>query len=286
VNFDQVERTEERFDPNPLVRSTSKSKEQSQGSASQPTSVTAPADKPADKAADKPADKPQVLQSQSSNQSQRENEQTSYEIARTVEKTVVAPGDVKRLSVGVLLDVPLVNGTRTPRPDEEIERIKRLVASAAGIRADRKDELEVLQVPFDPGVATPGDAGAAPPAAAPLPRVPAWVWIAGGVLAALVVAGLFFVMWRSGRRRAALRSAVMAAVEAGVGPGEALAQANGTALAPEDPETPITPLNLNRKLSGQELLRERIRVAAREHPEEMAEIIRAWMVKRRPGAAA
>jgi flagellar M-ring protein FliF len=298
VNFDQIERTEERFEPNPLIRSQTKSKEQTQGSSSQPTSVTTVERSPGDRGSERTSternavapgqersasERTQVLSSTSTNQTQRESEQTSYEIARTVEKTVVAPGDVKRLSVGVLLDVPLVKGTRAPRPDEEIERIKKLVASAAGIRPERKDELEVLQVPFDPGIAGPGDAGAGAPTAAAPPRVPQWVWIAGGVGGALVMGGLFFTIWRASRRRAALRSAVMAAVESGGGAGEALARAMGGPAGADDVD--ITPLNLNRKLSGQELLRERIRVAAKDHPEEMAEIIRAWMVKRRPGAA-
>ena len=298
VNFDQIERTEERFEPNPLIRSQTKSKEQTQGSSSQPTSVTTVERSPGDRGSERTSternavapgqertasERTQVLSSTSTNQTQRESEQTSYEIARTVEKTVVAPGDVKRLSVGVLLDVPLVNGTRAPRPDEEIERIKKLVASAAGIRPERKDELEVLQVPFDPGIAGPGDAGAGAPAATAPPRAPQWVWIAGGVGGALVIGGLFFTIWRASRRRAALRSAVMAAVESGGGAGEALARAMGGPAGADDVD--ITPLNLNRKLSGQELLRERIRVAAKDHPEEMAEIIRAWMVKRRPGAA-
>jgi flagellar M-ring protein FliF len=275
INFDQIERTEERFDPNPLLRTTSKSKEQTQGASSQPTTVGT-------------GDKAQVQASSSTNQTQRENEQTSYEIARTVEKTVVAPGDVRRLSVGVLLDVPSVNGARTPRPDEEIERIKRLVASAAGIRSDRKDELEILQVSFDPGAAASGDAGstaAAAAAGATAPHVPLWVWIAAGGGGLLVAAVVVFALWRAGRRRTALRSAVMAAVEAGVGTSETASDAAPAEL-PEEPSSPITALNLKRKLSGQELLRERIRVAARDHPEEMAEIIRAWMVKRRPGAAA
>ena len=102
----------------------------------------------------------------------------------------MAPGDVRRLSVAVLLDVPLVNGVRTPRPDEEVERIRRLVASAAGIRADRKDELEIAQVSFDPGVAAPGEAPAAREGARPR-QIP-WTWVAGLVAALLLFAALIF----------------------------------------------------------------------------------------------
>jgi flagellar M-ring protein FliF len=259
VNFDQVERTQERFDPNPLVRSQTKSTETAEGSSSQPAAVGA-------------GDKAQVQPSTSQNRTQRQNEQATYEIARTVEKVVVAPGEVRRLSVAVLLDIPAVNGQRTPRPAEELERIKRLVASAAGIRADRQDELEVVQVPFDPAVAA-GAAAAAPP------RVPVWVWGAGAGLG-LLVAAVVVVLALRRRRRVALEDAVQAATAAG-GP-----RAAGVAGAPPGlpGAGPISPLDLTPKLTEQDELRERVLAAAREHPEEMAQIIRSWMFKR--GAAA
>jgi len=160
LNFDQIERTEERFDPKTLVRSQTKTTENLQGSSNQPTTVT--------------GDAKGVIaapQATASNRTQRDSEQTTYEIARTIEKTVVAPGDLRRLSVAVLLDVPLVNGVRTPRADEDLTRIKRLVASAAGVRSERRDELEIAQVPFDPGVSAPGETPGAAPTSSRCPSV-------------------------------------------------------------------------------------------------------------------
>src|SRR5712692_1068457 len=203
LNFDQIERTEERFDPKTLVRSQTKSTENLQGSSNQPTTVT--------------GDAKGVIaapQATASNRTQRDSEQTTYEIARTIEKTVVAPGDLRRLSVAVLLDVPLVNGVRTPRADEDLARIKRLVASAAGVRAERRDELEIAQVPFDPGAAAAPDekpATGIPTVALPvsMKRVP-WTWVAGAVLALFTIVVL---MARARRRRRALESAVGAAFD-------------------------------------------------------------------------
>jgi flagellar M-ring protein FliF len=280
VNFDQVERTEERFDPKPLVRAQTKSTETSEAASSQPQQAVAdrtPAPAPPTPGGRAPAPAPvekappAPLVATSTNKTQRENEQTTYDIARTVERTVVAPGEVRRLSVAVLLDIPLVNGTRTPRADEELDRIRRLVTSAAGIRADRKDELEVVQVPFDPAVGIPADAtgGAPAEARAGLPR---WAWIAGGVAAAVVVGGAVAVTLRGRRRRrTALEEALQAATGAAArGPG-------GVAL----PGALVSALDLTPKLTEQDELRERVLAAAREHPDEIAQIIRAWMFRRR-----
>lgn len=268
VNLDQIERTEERFDPKPLVRTQSKTSENTQGTSSQPTIVG--------------ANEQKADPTSATTKTQRETEQTTYEIARTVERTVVTPGDVRRLSVAVLLDVPLVNATRTPRTDEELERIKRLVASAAGIRADRKDELEVQQVPFDPTAIAPGEpAPQAAPAARPL-RMPV-SWTIGVAIAAAVLGLAVLLYWRVRRRQRALVGAVSAALANDV---EEESEAHAHVSAPEVSGAPasIVPLDLKPK-SDKDALRDRITAAAREHPGEMANVLRAWMVRRRPSTS-
>jgi flagellar biosynthesis/type III secretory pathway M-ring protein FliF/YscJ len=180
--------------------------------------------------------------------------------------------------VAVLLDVPMLNGARSPRPDEEIDRIKRLVASAAGIRADRKDELEVLQVPFDPTAIGPGEATPQPaPAARPV-RLP-WSWTVGVAVAAAVLLLAALLVWRVRRRHRALVGAVSAAL---ANDAEAEGEPTDHVAPPEVSATPvpIVPFDLKPK-SDKDALRERIVAAAREHPGEMANVLRAWMVRRR-----
>jgi flagellar M-ring protein FliF len=256
VNFDQIERTEERFDPKPLVRTQSKSTETLQGSTAQPMVTPAPA----------PGERPTPPQQATAlNRTQRESEQTTYEIARTVEKTVVAPGDVKRLSVAVLLDVPLVGGQRVPRADEELQRIKRLVASAAGLRDDRKDELEVQQVPFDPTIGVSGEAPTKDDAPAIAHRWPL-TWGVGAVLAIAIV---LLVVWRARRRRLALESAVGAAFD-------------GHNVLAEPQETPATPeFDLATIGADENPLKRQVLKAAQEHPDEVAQLLRAWMFRRK-----
>ena len=274
VNLDQIERTEERFDPKPLVRTQIRSNEQTQGTSSQPTTVGEP---PREKAAENLAN----------TKSQRETENTTYEIARTVERVVVTPGDVKRLSVAVLLDVPVVNGTRTPRPDPEVERIKKLVASAAGIRSERDDELEVLQVPFDPTVApgtdAPGTGTGTATATKPLLKLPVWAY---GAAAAAAVAIVGFLFMRGRKRRRVLLQTVTAAIESDrTAPPLAVAAARAAAGLPPAPPAaeaePVYPIELKSKAPEHEALKARVIAAAKDHPEQMAEILRSWMVARR-----
>jgi flagellar M-ring protein FliF len=263
VNFDQIERTEERFDPKTLVRSQTRTSENQQGSSAQPTVAA--------QSPDAKTPPPTPPSATASNRSQRESEQTTYEIARTVERTVVAPGDVRRLSVAVLLDVPLVNGLRTPRADVEIDRIKRLVASAAGIRADRKDDLEVVQVPFDPATGTPSEQGVATETATPgaVVRQLPWTWTLGVALALVVAAA---VVWRARRRRRAYEQAVGAAF----GGANVLSEA-----APAPAPAEIPDLELGSLIGEETPTKRQVLKVAKDHPDEMAQLLRVWMFRRK-----
>ena len=258
LNFDQIERTEERFDPKTLVRTQTKTTENLQGSSNQPTTLT--------------GDAKGVIaapQATASNRTQRDSEQTTYEIARIIEKTVVAPGDLRRISIAVLLDVPLVNGVRAPRADEDLDRIKRLVASAAGVRADRRDELEIAQVPFDPGVSAPGETPVAAPTAVALPfnlqRVP-WTWGAGAGLALLAIVVL---VARARRRRRALESAMGAAFD------------GQNVLHSSEPVVPEPEVELPPFTSEETGIKRQVLKAAKEHPDEIAQLLRVWMFRRK-----
>lgn len=85
--------------------------------------------------------------------SNRTEETTNYEISKTVRNTVREGGDVKRLSVAVLVDgtyKTAEDGTKAyqPRTEAEIDQISALVRSAIGFDADRGDTLEVVNMPF------------------------------------------------------------------------------------------------------------------------------------------
>src|SRR5262249_28746936 len=97
------------------------------------------------------------------------------------------------------------------------------------------------------------------------------------------------LVWR-GRRRQALFGAVTAAMGSRADRAASLASASArpatTGAAPAampagEDAAEIIPLEIKTKFPAKEMLKERVLAAAREHPEEIAQVLRAWIVKRR-----
>ncbi len=86
-------------------------------------------------------------------ESNRTEETTNFEISKTTRQMVRETGEVRRLSVAVLVD-----GTYTtneagenvyvPRTEEQLDNIAALVRSAIGYEANRGDTLEVVNMQF------------------------------------------------------------------------------------------------------------------------------------------
>ncbi len=88
-----------------------------------------------------------------SNTSARTDEIVNYEIGSTTSETVREPGEVRRISVAVLVNGiynVADNGTVTyeERPAEELQRLEQLVRSAVGFDAARGDTVSVDSLRF------------------------------------------------------------------------------------------------------------------------------------------
>lgn len=86
-------------------------------------------------------------------QSNRTEEITNFEISKTIRNHVREGGQVRNLSVAVLVDGMYNvdkdgNKEYTPRNQQELDNIKALVSSAIGYNANRGDKLEVVNMPF------------------------------------------------------------------------------------------------------------------------------------------
>ncbi len=86
-------------------------------------------------------------------QGNRLEETTNYEISRTVRSTVSEMGEVKKLSVAVLVDgnyTTNAEGERIyeERNQQELDNIAALVRSAIGFSEDRGDSIEVVNMKF------------------------------------------------------------------------------------------------------------------------------------------
>jgi flagellar M-ring protein FliF len=286
LNFDQVERTEERFDPTPVVRQETRTVETSRASSAAP--VLGAAAPPAAPGAP-PAAPPPPPASTTANDGNRESESVSYEISKVVARTLTSPGEVQRVSVAVLLNAPARPAGGAPgaapatRSAEELEKIRRVVMGAVGYNQVRGDEVTVVEMPFDTTVL---ERERAAPDAPQEPRALLPGGLAGQLAAAaatgVIIAGalLFFT-----RRRARDRAldAVTRTLEAPAGPrgaaaasaagltADALGEADGAGLPDEF-------LRLGRERKG---LRQRAVALAQAEPEATAQLLRAWMVRRR-----
>ncbi|MFL7903987.1 flagellar basal-body MS-ring/collar protein FliF [Azospirillum argentinense] len=137
------------FDPNSqVVRSTQTVQEQDRSldSTGEPP-VTAEQNLPQREV------RAQSQNNRSSSDSKRQEETVNYEISNIARETVIEPGDIRRVSVAVLVNgtwVTAQDGTRSyeARAPEELQRITELVRSAMGFSEARGDRVTVDNLEF------------------------------------------------------------------------------------------------------------------------------------------
>lgn len=155
LEFKQVEKTEERFDPDTQVaRSEQRSKEKSSGATTNPSGVPGPASNiPGAEIAGT-----QNQGSSNSSNSDRESETINYEISKTVSRIIEPVGAVRKLSVAVLVDGSYdatknekgeLSRKYIPRSAEEMKKIEEIVKKTVGYSATREDQVEVVNIPFE-----------------------------------------------------------------------------------------------------------------------------------------
>lgn len=148
LDFQQLERTEERYDAeNPATRSQQRTKEDSTGTGH--LAVGPPGVRPNIEGA-------QISPGDKTNNTAKQSEIINYELSKTVSKLVAPTGEVKRLSVGVLVDGTYQAGEKTgerkyvPRSPEELTKFRDIVRGALGYNEARGDKVEVASMPFEP----------------------------------------------------------------------------------------------------------------------------------------
>ncbi len=164
INFDRISTNEELFDPEKqVVRSSQitseKSKEQESGGGEVGVESNLP------------GAGEDLLGGVPSNESNRTEEVTNFEISKTVRSTVREVGEIKRLSIAVVVDgryKPIEKPaaaegadakekededaksemTYEPRSQQEIDQITALVKSSVGFDESRGDKIEVVNMQF------------------------------------------------------------------------------------------------------------------------------------------
>jgi flagellar M-ring protein FliF len=156
LDFSQRTTRKELYDPNvSVVRSEQKSEESTQGTAAVDAAGSTTTPRGGGAAVPNTNFRGEgYTGTESTQKSNRENKTTNFEINKEEQNVVSPVGDLKRQSIAVIVDgtYEKVEGKDTftfvPRKAEELERIKQVVARAAGLDPARGDEIQVSTFEF------------------------------------------------------------------------------------------------------------------------------------------
>jgi flagellar M-ring protein FliF len=226
----------------------------------------------------------------------RKTENVTYQTSRTVKRTILPQGSIKRLSVSVLIDHEAhwegtgANAKRVlvPPSPERMKVIHDLVAATAGFNMERGDVLFVEALPFESTLNLDPPLTALPPAGANPKRTPLEEFKANPKLlaisgAAVVVllagCGFLFARMRKSSARAAQVRVTQALPEASAaGNAQELSRA---ATATQDAWTPSSSASSNKGTAlppaRLEALTAQLRDTAQKDAEICAGVLRGWL---------
>ncbi len=148
INFDRIITNSEKFDPNGQVLRSSQSTSQKEEAKDKEGggAVSASGNLPQNSAGTENS-------GSSDRKVEKADETNNFEISKTTQNQIREGGTINRLTLGVLIDGVYredANGEQqySPRSDEEIAKIKSLVATAAGFNQERGDKIEIINMQF------------------------------------------------------------------------------------------------------------------------------------------
>ena len=230
-------------------------------------------------------------------------ENITYQSSRTVKRTRLPAGEVRKMSLAILVDQevswqPANNGFQrvlVPPAPEKLKIIHDLVAGITGFNAQRGDQLVIETLPFEttlllepPRPAAPAAGPSKPGAPAGLSLKPRTLMIVGGALAAVVGLGGGFLLFR--RRRKPAKPAIPPALTAGEGPVPEVVSAadlesqiesrlaEREALQKKAEAQALSSLALAPVITKTaEILAKHLREKIKQEPEISAQILRTWI---------
>jgi flagellar M-ring protein FliF len=298
-DFTGGEQSEEVFDPARSVMSSSQRTEDSSGSGGANgvpgTSSTLP----------RPTSRPG---SNSKNVS-RMTENITYQTSRTVKKTRIPAGGVKKMSLAVLVDQevtwqPDKNGPKrvlVPPSAEKLKVIRDLVAGITGFTAERGDQLVIDTLPFETTLLLEPPQPSAAPVAPSAPASPLssflkldrkMQYIIGGAAAAVLLLLIVAIMLVRRGRKKAHSAEVTGPAALPAGDGAAAESAGGDAIENQLENKLAERDALQQKADAQalsalkvapvitkasEVLAKHLREKVAKEPELSAQILRTWI---------
>ncbi|HVT23238.1 MAG TPA: flagellar basal-body MS-ring/collar protein FliF [Rhizomicrobium sp.] len=282
MNYNHVSETSESYDPDSKVVRSSQTVEQSSSDTQSDGAANAVSVANALPNAQTPPSTPGGGDKSSST---RTEETTNYEISKTVKTSTLEGGDIKKLSVAVVVDGDATTDTsgkttykaRTPK---EMAQIEALVKSAIGFDAKRGDQVQVTNMEF-----AHLDAGPVTPEEEPLLGFQTGDWIKIIEVAILSITALllgFFVMRPLITRMFTPVSALPAPAftPAQIAAGEAQAAnaaqgSGGPAALPAPKENMIDVSRIDGQVRESSI--KKVGEVVQSHPEEALSILRTWL---------
>jgi len=245
LNFEQVEKTIEEYDPDNLAIVSQELNEETS------------------------TDNSTAGEGGAGNQIKKDNSITNYEVNKTVQRIVSETGNIEKLTLSVIVDGNYTPAAEeggepvfAPRSAEEITQLSGAVKNSVGFDDNRRDSFEMVSVQFDRDYFKDEQAELNK-----LEQRNFLMDIGMKVLkvAALVVAFLFLrKMWKK----------IVAAIKAWVPPPPPPPKSVVAIQKIEDePAEPIEPEKRKPKLTDQ------MSEVAKERPEEIAKVIRTMMIE-------
>ncbi len=292
MDFDKMTVTSESFDPDgQVVRSTQTVNDEKTNAPNGDTPITVQ------------TNLPDGAQTQGSGQpgtgkdtAKRVEETTNYEISSKKTSQIRETGEVKRISVAVLVDgsyvtAPTGEKTYAARTPEELDSLKKLVESAIGFDQKRGDKVEVVNMRF----VQPEETNSEPPPIVlglnkqDLFRITETVVLAVvAILIILLVVRPLVTRALETARETAMASQRMLAEQAAIGAGAlpgpmgmgALPSPGGMgsssmALVEDQAESMIDISQVEGRVRASSM--KKIGEIVEKHPEEAVAIIRSWM---------
>jgi flagellar M-ring protein FliF len=293
VDYTSADQSEESYDPTRSAMVSAQKTEDISNSAQQAGMPGTAANLP----------RPPARPSGAAGGTSRKTENITYQTSRTVRRTRIPQGTVKRMSLSVLVDQGLRwegRGAKAkrillPPSQQKLKSIRDLVSAATGFNETRGDQLTVETLPFEStlGIEAPGDPVPAAPPASPLQSLPPWLqkiinsmplgMVIGAGLAAcvIVIAPIVLIMKR--RRKTSANGDVTAdrALHQGGSNAEA-AFADQLANRAASQERLDAEAMLSLKLpppgtKKSEVLTKHLKKAVQAEPAVSAQLLRTWL---------
>lgn len=154
-DFKQVEKFEERYDPETTVVRSEQRTEEKNGNTNSASGVPG-----VQTNLGKGTAVPPVA---TTNQGSKSDETMNYEISRTTARTIEPVGTLSKVSVAILVDGKYEGAegaSKTkyvPRTPDELQKIESLAKSAVGFNNNRGDQLTVANIPFSDAAQSEND---------------------------------------------------------------------------------------------------------------------------------